>query len=274
MFNWQSPSQSVFDSEGRIQPLNCKKGELANRIITVGDPNRALKFSKFLDQDTPVTIRHSNMIFCTYTGTYKGVPVSIIATGMGFAMAELMLVQARAVVDGPLYVVRFGTCGSLHADVPVGCYAVSNEAYFVRQNFDNEEFPFDIAKKPIPFDAGLRDLICEEFKKHPEYRTVVGPDTSADTFYASQGRVDDNFDNRNGEVISTILKQNPEALSFEMESYLLAFLASLPNSNMKTAAICLTLAQRTSGDFLPNEKKYEMELFAGQTLLDVLAKCK
>ena len=274
MFNWQPPSQSVFDSEGRIQPLNCKKGEVANRIISVGDPNRALKFSEFLDKDTPVTIRKSGMIFCTYTGTYKGVPVSIIATGMGFAMAELMVVQARAIVDGPIYMIRFGTCGSLHADVPIGCYAIANEAYFVRQDFEREDFPFEISKKAIQFDPTLRDLLFAEFKKHSEYRTVIGPDTSADTFYASQGRLDDNFDNRNSEVISTILKQNPEALSFEMESFLLAFLGGMPHANMKTAAMCLTLAQRTSGDFLENEKKYAMEILAGQTLLEVLTKCQ
>ena len=45
-FRWDNPSQSVFDADGRIQPLNCKRGELANRIITVGDPNRALKIAK------------------------------------------------------------------------------------------------------------------------------------------------------------------------------------------------------------------------------------
>ena len=274
MFNWQAPSQSVFDGDGRIQPLNCKKGEIANRIISVGDPNRALSFSKFLDQDTPMIVRQSNMIFCTYTGTYKGVPVSIIATGMGFTMAELMIVQVRAVVDGPIWMVRFGTCGSLHEEVPIGCYAVASEAYFIRQDFENETFPFEISKEPVLFDAALRNAVYEEFKKLTQYKTVIGPDTSAETFYACQGREDDNFNDRNDKVIATILAQNPEALSFEMESYFLAFLSNFPNSNMKTAAVCLTLAQRTTGDFLPNEEKHEMEQAAGKTLLEVLTQCK
>lgn len=272
MFSWQCPAQSVFDADGRIQPLNCKKGEVANKIITVGDPNRALKISKLLDQDKPLIIRQSNMIFCTYTGTYKGTPVSIIATGMGFAMVELMAVQARAIVDGPLDIIRFGTCGSLHVDVPIGCYGVANKAYFVRQEYEDGEFPFEIARKPLPLDEQLHKIIMEEFSKHTEYRTVSGPDISADTFYASQGRHDSNFTNQNDKVISTMLQREPEALTFEMETYILAFLGQLPNNNMRTGAVCLTLAQRTSGDFLDNETKYAMEVLAGQTILDIFAR--
>lgn len=272
-FNWSPAATGVFDADGRIQPLNVKKGELANRIISVGDPNRALKISKALDKDTPVIVRQSNMIFCTYTGKYKGVPVSIIATGMGFAMAELMVVQARAVTEGPLTIVRFGTCGSLHADVPIGCFAVADKAYFVRQDFERTGFPFEFAKEAVPFDHSLFELVLSEFQKLTEYRTVVGPDTSADTFYPSQGRLDDNFVMENDKVITTLLEQDKDALSFEMESYLLAFLANkFPEAQLRTSAVCLTLAQRTSGDFLDNARKGAMELAACNALLETLAK--
>ena len=272
-FNWEPASAGAFDKDGRIQPLNVKKGEIANRIISVGDPNRAKKIAEALDKDTPVIVRQSPMIFCTYTGKYKGVPVSIVATGMGFAMAELMIVQARAVIEGPMTIVRFGTCGSLHADVPIGCFAVADKAYFVRQDFEKEGFPFEFAKESIPFSPKLHALVLEEFKKLTQYRTVVGPDTSADTFYPSQGRLDDNFKMENEKVIPTLLEQDKDALSFEMESYLLAFLANrFPEANLQTAAVCLTLAQRTSGDFLDNQRKSDMEIAACTALLNTLAK--
>lgn len=273
-FNW-APGSGVFDKDGRIQPLNCKKGEVANRILSVGDPMRAQKLSQALDKDTPVIVRQSNMIFCTYTGKYKGVPVSIIATGMGFAMAELMVVQTRAVTEGPLTILRFGTCGSLHADVPIGCFAVSDKAYFVRQDFEKEGMPFELSKEAIPFDKDLFNLILDEFKQLKQYRTVVGPDTSADTFYPSQGRLDDNFINENDQLISTLLAQDKDSLSFEMESYLLAFLAHrFPEAQLKTGAVCLTLAQRTSGDFLDNARKAQMETDACTALLEILHKTK
>lgn len=267
-FTWLQPSKNVFDEEGRIQPLNCKRGDIANRIISVGDPNRALKISQTL---TDVVVHQSNMIFCVYTGKFNGVPISIIATGMGFAMAELLVVQIRAITEGPLYIVRFGTCGSLHADVPVGCYAIADKSNFIRQSYEDKEFPFEIGHHYIPFDPELREKVKSHFDKLTQYRTVVGPDTSADTFYPSQGRLDDNFVMKNEQVIPSILKNDPEALSFEMESYLLAFLANkFPQAQLKTAAVCLTLAQRTSGDFLENDKKYAMEMAAAQALIDTL----
>ena len=272
-FNWEPAAAGAFDADGRIQPLNCKKGEIANRIISVGDPNRAKKLSLAFDKDTPVLIRQSPMIFCTYTGKYKGVPISIVATGMGFAMAELMIVQARAVIDGPMTVVRFGTCGSLHADVPIGCFAVADKAYFVRQDFEKEGFPFEFAKESVPFSPKLHQMVLNEFQKLTDYRTVVGPDTSADTFYPSQGREDSNFKMENEKLIPTLLEQDKDALSFEMESYLLAFLAHhFPEAQLQTAAVCLTLAQRTSGDFLDNDKKAAMESAACSALLETLAK--
>lgn len=271
-FIWQQPVASAFDSEGRIQPLGVRKGELANRILSVGDPNRAYKMSQRLDPGT-VKVHQSNMIFCVYTGKYHGVDISIIATGMGFAMAELMVVQSRAVVEGPLTIIRFGTCGSLHADVPIGCYAVSDKAYFVRQNFEGGDFPFEIARNPISFNGELKDEIYRAFQELGKYKTVIGSDTSADTFYPSQGRIDDAFVNKNEHVIESILKNDPEALSFEMESYLLAFLSNkFPEANIRTAAVCLTLAQRTTGGFLDNETKYQMEQDACSVLLNILAK--
>ncbi|RKP39847.1 hypothetical protein BJ085DRAFT_40990, partial [Dimargaris cristalligena] len=58
---------------------------LAHRVITVGDPERAGKFAKLLDQEDADLFAHlSHRGFYTITGTYKGVPVSIVAIGMTY----------------------------------------------------------------------------------------------------------------------------------------------------------------------------------------------
>lgn len=268
-FCWQQPSAPIFDADGRIQPLNCKKGEIANRIITVGDPNRAILFVHFFDEGTLIT-RTSNMILTTYTGKYHGVPVSVVATGMGFCMVDLLIVQARAVIDGPMYVIRFGTCGSLHADVPIGCFALNDVAYGVRQDYESDPYPYEITKTQIKLDETLRQIIYNEFTRQlPQYRTVIGPGFSADTFYGSQGRLDPNFINNNQEVIPKVLETDPMALNFEMETYVMAFLGEkFPAAQLKIAAICITLAQRTSGLFLSNDRKHQMEQDACSVLLD------
>lgn len=90
-------SEFPMDEEGRTYHVNTKKGEgnhsyllheitlckVANRIIVVGDLTRAeLYASTYLDKDCKIFSRISHRGFATFTGKYKGVPVSIIGTGM------------------------------------------------------------------------------------------------------------------------------------------------------------------------------------------------
>jgi hypothetical protein len=118
---------------------------VANRVLTVGDPRRALEIAHFLDksfknrdandsvavsngecsclsingatnyavdQDTAndfspsVTVIHSSRGFTTYTGTYKGVPISIISIGMGFPMMDMMIREVRSITTGPMAIIR------------------------------------------------------------------------------------------------------------------------------------------------------------------------
>jgi uridine phosphorylase len=273
-FNWQAPSASAFDADGRIQPLNCKPGELANRIVTVGDPLRAARFRALFDADHELIVRQSNMIFATYTGTVKGVPVSVVATGMGFAMAELLIAQARAITKGPLYVIRFGTSGSLREDVPVGCFAVTDVAYAVRQDYEGGEFPFSVTTTGVPLNADLVARIADDFAaKASQYRTVTGPGVSTDTFYASQGRSDSAFVMKNEKLIETLLTMHPNVINFEMETYVLAlFAAKFADLDVRVGAVCITLAQRTAaGVFLDNDTKHDMEDVGANVLLELLA---
>ena len=81
--------------------LNIKKGDgmeiemliivVANRIVTVGDSKRAWKISRFFDNpDTTINV-FSTRIFKTYTGTFKGVPITVVTTGMGVPMIDFVI---------------------------------------------------------------------------------------------------------------------------------------------------------------------------------------
>ena len=271
-FYWEQPCAPIFDSEGRIQPLNCKKGDIANRIISVGDPNRAAKLKKYFDEGTVKTI-YSNMIYVIYTGEFNKVPISVIATGMGFAMIDLLVVQIRSIVDGPITIIRFGTCGSLSPDVSIGCYAVTDKVYGVTQSYENLNFPYHISKRPYKMDQKLMSSILSTFHEDlPEYKTVSGSTFSADTFYGSQGRIDDRFNNNNQDLIQKILETDDNVLNFEMEAYVFAFLAqNFPEAQLKVGAVCITLAERKNGLFLTNDEKYEMEEKAAKVLFKVIS---
>lgn len=71
------------DEENRVYHLAIKTGEIANRILTVGDYERARKIAQCLDSEIdaghPIFEKQSQRGFLTITGRYKGVPVSIVS---------------------------------------------------------------------------------------------------------------------------------------------------------------------------------------------------
>lgn len=58
------------------------KGDLANRIVTVGAESRAAKIAANFDQDKEVKKYHSSRGFTSFTGYFEGVQVSVVAIGM------------------------------------------------------------------------------------------------------------------------------------------------------------------------------------------------
>ncbi|MDD6191018.1 MAG: purine-nucleoside phosphorylase [Firmicutes bacterium] len=93
------------------------KGDIAESILLPGDPLRA-KFiaENYLDNARCYTeIR--NML--GYTGTYKGVPVSVQGTGMGMPSMGIYsweLINEYKVQN----LIRVGTAGSFHEDIAIG----------------------------------------------------------------------------------------------------------------------------------------------------------
>ena len=61
--------------------INAKKGEIAERILLPGDPLRA-KYIAETYLENPVCFNEVRGMY-GFTGTYKGVPVSVMGTGMG-----------------------------------------------------------------------------------------------------------------------------------------------------------------------------------------------
>lgn len=106
--------------------VSVKPGDVANRIVTAGDPARILRFAGLLDPVPKPFKLASARGYLTITGRYKGVPVTLMAIGMGtllfgcarveerrlmgwssgFPMMDLMVREVRAVVEGDLAIIR------------------------------------------------------------------------------------------------------------------------------------------------------------------------
>lgn len=109
----KAQGSSVYENTNGMPMANGKNlhmevgfGDIANRIITVGAVSRAEKIATFLDKDAPTKTITSHRGFTTITGEYKGVPVSIVAIGMGPSMMDFFVRESRAVTNGPMAIVR------------------------------------------------------------------------------------------------------------------------------------------------------------------------
>ena len=77
-----------------------------------------------------------------------------------------------------------------------------------------------------PADEGLSTSVIAQLRKVIDPAKVTsGLNVTAESFYSSQGRIDDSFDDSNAEVLNTIASRYPAAKTLEMESFMLLHLA-------------------------------------------------
>lgn len=96
--------------------ISASPGEFAPSILLPGDPLRAKHIAdNFLDEVTQVN-EVRNML--GYTGSYQGVPVSVMGTGMGIPSASI---YATELVNeyGVERLIRVGSCGAVTDEVAV-----------------------------------------------------------------------------------------------------------------------------------------------------------
>jgi len=267
-----------MDDEGRVYHIGVKRGEVANRILTVGDPRRAERLAACFDDADKVFKRASNRGFVIYTGRKKNVPLSIIAIGMGISMADFLVREARAIVEGPLIIIRFGTCGCLDGSIPIGSVVVANpgsvlvrrEPDAFRTNAKNGTKHYSISH-PVESDRQLSELTFDHLKKGwGETRTFSAMNASADSFYGSQGRDDAHFNDHNKELLKEIQAAQPLVKTLEMETFVLLDLAESCNESIRATAACLVLANRLSNEFLDNARVAEAETIAGRAIIQSL----
>ncbi len=88
--------------------ITAAPGEIAERVVLVGDPERATMMAETYLKDK--TLVNSQRGALCYTGTFEGVPVSVMAVGMG---NPSMLIYATELCRdfGCKILVRAGTSG-------------------------------------------------------------------------------------------------------------------------------------------------------------------
>lgn len=94
--------------------ISAEPGDFAPSILLPGDPLRAEHIAEnFLDEARQVTAVRNMLGF---TGSYQGVPVSVMGTGMGIPSASIYATEL-VTQYGVERLIRVGSCGALQPDL-------------------------------------------------------------------------------------------------------------------------------------------------------------
>ena len=157
------------------------KGDIAKTILMPGDPLRA----KFIAETFFTDPKLFNNIRGVqgYTGTYKGVPVSVMASGMGMPSMGLYAYELYTQYDVD-NIIRVGSAGAMRADLALGSVVAGQGACTNSSFADQYELGGTFA--PIcDFDLLMAAV---ESARELGVKMPVGNIYSSDTFYDAAGR--------------------------------------------------------------------------------------
>ncbi|MFK7873569.1 MAG: hypothetical protein AB8C84_10485 [Oligoflexales bacterium] len=261
---------TIMDRQGRTYHVGICKGEVASSCLLVGDHGRAQRMLPLMDQVKPVGTTHRH--FYTYTGMYEGQPLTLMSIGMGVAMMDFAVREIAQVTEGDLRILRVGSSGTLQENISVGSIAVAEESLLVQtnyKNFESDDLPYSFSQK-----ISANTILLENFMQEIEsigLQSCKGLDVTCDEFYASQGREDANFLDKNENLIDSIQKQYPDVVSLQMETFKLYDLAQrAKNRKIYAVAAAIVVAQRSSNDFLDDATKEAREIDLGRAAMNAL----
>jgi purine-nucleoside phosphorylase len=206
--------------------ISAKPGEIAPIVLMPGDPLRAKHIAESMLDDIKLVSNTRNIYF--FTGTYKGVPVTIGASGMGCPSIGIYSYELYKEYNVEC-IIRIGTCGSYMTslnlfdviNVDVAC---SESTY--------AKYAFEISGNKLKHQGNAYDII-NQTANIVEVPVRTGAVHSSDIFYRA--------DNALPEIV---IEHN--CLAVEMEAFALFANAQYLN---KTAACLLTVA-----DVLPTRE--------------------
>lgn len=240
MSTYQS-AEVVKSKEGRQYHIGVGPGELAPMILLCGDPKRAYRTAEYFQQaGTPITNRE----YVTITGVYQGIPITVMATGMGTDNTEMAVVESGQLVERPTYI-RIGTSGGLHNDIRIGDQLISTGALRYEMTstfFVPEQFPALAHHEVI---LALAEAATR--KKIPHH---LGLTATAAGFYGAQGRRIPGFPPRDTGLIDELIRVG--VWNFEMEASCLFSLATL--SGARAGCVCGVINERQRNVFASTEQ--------------------
>ena len=269
-------SELILNSDGSVYHLNLKPENISDTIIFVGDQDRVEKITQYFDS---IEFSTQKREFKTQTGYYNDKRLTVISTGIGPDNIDIVLNELDALVNinletrqpktelSSLNIIRIGTSGSLHKDIPVDAFVLSTYGldingmmhFYQLEGITNPEVE-DAFIKHTNWDKNkARPIIIsnsEYLEKHFESdKTFKGMTGTAGGFYGPQGRVlrlplqDANLNTK----LDNFNYKDFRITNFEMETAAIYGLSKLLGH--EALSLNAIIANRATGEFSKDSKK-------------------
>lgn len=284
-------SDLIVNADGSIYHLKLKPEEIPDLILISGDPARITMISDHFEK---IEFKRQNREFVSHVGWLNGKRIMGLSTGIGPDNIDIVMNELDALANinlstrrpkekhRKLSIVRIGTSGTIHADIPIGTFVVASHGLGLDGSLNyyrelaevtdpelTEEFRLqtrwpDFLPSPyiIPGTPSLIDKLSSN--------AVKGITATAGGFYGPQGRNLRLHESYPGflNVMSKFQHNGNRVINLEMETSSLYGLGQMLGHNV--ASICVLLANRATGAYTDSVHRDEEDLIT--YVLDKLTK--
>jgi uridine phosphorylase len=203
-----SEADLVINPDGSIYHLNLLPEDIADTVITVGDPDRISAITRHFDR---IELKKGKREFLTQTGYIGTKRITVVSTGIGTDNIDIVFNELDALVNidfntrtikdklTSLNIIRVGTSGAVQSDIPMGTILASTFGlgldalmnYYVHEVPAPEQDLFTHIKTHFsdlhainPYLTSADPYLLEKIG----YGMEQGITVTAPGFYAPQGR--------------------------------------------------------------------------------------
>jgi len=188
--------------------LRAEAGDYAPLVLLPGDPNRATRVAAEFDGGLDAArLVNDHRGLLGYSGTFRGVPVSVQTSGMGTPSISIVIEELLRL--GARQLIRVGTCGGIGRGIRTGDIVIATAA--APADGATQTYLHGEAYAPVA-DFELTRALVDTARAHG-VAPAVGPVASVDVFY----NPDEDYASR---------WRARGVLAFEMEASALFYLAA------------------------------------------------